>query len=320
LLAVLETSASPVLVALAVIGFGLIASSASVASLTRRLIGFVDLVGSNDLADHIGLDLIGHNGPIGNIGLGFVGFISLIGFIGMPHCPHWSHHHMSLVGQFSLVSISGLIDRNGLVGFIGLGVASLVGFISLIGHIGLVGRIGHNGLVGVIGLSLGSLVGIVGLIGFGLVSLIGLDDLSVISLFGSSASSAHHLIIFFILIGLSIHRPFKQAALGVATLRSSATETAASSCYVTASSFHVHSLVRVKMWWWLALTRKKMWWWIASFGESYNGVSIELFNSSKEMTRRGWYAQQGLVSSSIANSVSGRCLSYTHTHLGVVDH
>ena len=63
-----------------------------------------------------------------------------------------------------------------------------------------------------------------------------------------------------------------------------------------------------------------MWWWIASFGESYNGVSIELFNSSKEMTRRGWYAQRGLVSSSIANSVSGRCLSYTHTHLGVVDH
>jgi hypothetical protein len=158
-----------------VIGFGLIASSASAASLARRLIGFVDLVGRNDLADHIGLDLIGHNGPIGNIGLGFVGFISLFGFVGMPHCPHWSHHHMSLVGQISLVSISGLIDRNGLVSLIGLGVASLVGFISLIGHIGLVGCIGHNGLVGVIGLSLGSLVGIVSLIGFGLVSLIGLD-------------------------------------------------------------------------------------------------------------------------------------------------
>jgi hypothetical protein len=33
----------------------------------------------------------------------------------------------------------------------------------------------------------------------------------------------------------------------------------------------MHSLVREKMWWWLALARKKMWRWIASFGESYSG-------------------------------------------------
>ena len=56
-----------------------------------------------------------------------------------------------------------------------------------------------------------------------------------------------------------------------ATLRSSATKTAASTYYFTASLLHMHSLVREKMWWWLALARKKMWLWIASFGESYNG-------------------------------------------------
>jgi hypothetical protein len=33
----------------------------------------------------------------------------------------------------------------------------------------------------------------------------------------------------------------------------------------------MHSLVREKMWWWLALAKKKMWLWIASFGDPYNG-------------------------------------------------
>jgi hypothetical protein len=37
----------------------------------------------------------------------------------------------------------------------------------------------------------------------------------------------------------------------------------------------MHSIVREKMWWWLALTRKKMWWWIASFGEFYNGDVLQ---------------------------------------------
>ncbi len=67
-----------------------VASSASAASLARQLIGFVYLVSRNDLTDRIGLDLIGHNGPIGNIslgisciGLGFVGFISLVGIVGI---------------------------------------------------------------------------------------------------------------------------------------------------------------------------------------------------------------------------------------------
>jgi hypothetical protein len=37
----------------------------------------------------------------------------------------------------------------------------------------------------------------------------------------------------------------------------------------------MHSLVREKMWWWLALARKKMWLWIASFGKSYNGDVLQ---------------------------------------------
>ena len=108
------------------------------------------------------------------------------------------------------------------------------------------------------------------------------------------ASLACRLISFISLVGSSTHRLFckslatavneatkitwrlkRAAALGVATLRSSATETAASTYYFTISSLHMHSLVRDKMWWWLALTRKKMWRWIASFGESYNGDVLQ---------------------------------------------
>jgi hypothetical protein len=130
---------------------------------------------------------------------------------------------ISLVGPIKL----GIVGCNGLIGLIGP-----------IGRIGVVGYIGHNGLVGVISLSLFILAGIVGLIGFGLVSLIGLDDLSITSLFGLSASSAHHLIIFFILIGLSIHRPFKQGAHRVAIKLTSVTEIANA-----ASNYFFHRLV-----------------------------------------------------------------------------
>jgi hypothetical protein len=37
----------------------------------------------------------------------------------------------------------------------------------------------------------------------------------------------------------------------------------------------MHSLVREKMWWWLALAWKKMWRWIVSFGESYLGDVLQ---------------------------------------------
>jgi hypothetical protein len=114
---------------------------------------------------------------------------------------------ISLVGPIKL----GIVGCNGLIGLIGP-----------IGRIGVVGYIGHNGLVGVISLSLFILAGIVGLIGFGLVSLIGLDDLSI----------------FFILIGLSIHRPFKQGAHGVVIKLTSVTEIANA-----ASNYFFHRLV-----------------------------------------------------------------------------
>jgi len=129
-------------------------------------------------------------------------------------------------------------------------------------------------------------IGLIGVIGFG-----------HIASSASAVSSARRLIGLVSLVGLLTHRPFldslataliaaktkitwrlkQAAALGVATVRSSATEiaNAASTYYLIASSFHVHSLVREKMWWWLALTRKQLCWWLASFGESYHGDVLQ---------------------------------------------
>jgi hypothetical protein len=129
-------------------------------------------------------------------------------------------------------------------------------------------------------------IGLIGVIGFGLIASS-----------ASAVSSARRLIGLVSLVGLLTHRPFlnslataliaaktkiswqlkQAAALGVATVQLSATKiaNAASTYYLIASSFHVHSLVREKMWWWLALARKKMWWWLASFGESYHGDVLQ---------------------------------------------
>ena len=127
-----------------------------------------------------------------------------------------------------------------------------------------------------------------------LISLISVIGLSLIASSASTTSLARRLISFVSLIGSLTHRLFcecliaavieatkftwqlkQAAALGVVTLQSSATKTAASTYYFTASSLHMHSLVREKMWWWLTLARKKMWRWIASFGESYNGDVLQ---------------------------------------------
>jgi hypothetical protein len=101
--------------------------------------------------------------------------------------------------------------------------------------------------------------------------------ISIVSLVVSSTHRLFHERLTAAVIEASkISWQLKQAAaLGVATLQSSATKTAALTYYFTASLFHVHLLVREKMWWWLALARKKMWWWIASFGESYNGDVLQ---------------------------------------------
>jgi hypothetical protein len=118
--------------------------------------------------------------------------------------------------------------------------------------------------------------------------------------FGSAVSSARRLIGLVGHAGLLTHWPFldslaaaliaaktkisqrlkQAAALRVATVRSSATEiaNAASTYYLIASSIHVHSLVREKMWWWLTLARKKLCCWLASFGESYHGDVLQYAN------------------------------------------
>jgi hypothetical protein len=112
-------------------------------------------------------------------------------------------------------------------------------------------------------------IGIIGVIGFG----------HIIASSASAVSSAHRLIGLVGLACLLTHRPFldslataliaakikisrrlkQAAALGVATVRLSATKiaNAASIYYLITLSFHLHLLVREKMWWWLALARKK---------------------------------------------------------------
>jgi len=108
------------------------------------------------------------------------------------------------------------------------------------------------------------------------ISLIGVIGLCLIASSASAASLARCPISFVGLIGSSTHRLFcerlatavnevtkitwqlrQAAALGVATLQSSATETEASTYYFTVSSIHMHFLVREKMCWWLALVREK---------------------------------------------------------------
>jgi hypothetical protein len=95
------------------------------------------------------------------------------------------------------------------------------------------------------------------------ISLIGIIGLCLIASSASAASLVRQLISFVGLIGPSTHRLFcerlatavnkatkitwrlkQAAALGIATLQSSATETAASTYYFTVSLLHMHSLVR----------------------------------------------------------------------------
>jgi hypothetical protein len=256
-------------------------------------ISIISLIGIGDLSLN---SLVGSSASfacqlIGNIGLG-VSFIGL-GFVGLVCLGFFSLggliDHNGLVGRSDLVDHIGLrfIGHNGLVSFIGLGIVSFIGLSldslgRLLGHISLIGRC----IIGLIELA--------ALSNHWPISLIGVIGIYLIASLASAASLARRLISFVGLIGSSTHQLFceclatavneatkitsrlKQvAALGVATLRSSATETAASTYSFTISSLNMHSLVREKIWWWLALARKKMWWWIASFGESYSGDVLQ---------------------------------------------
>jgi hypothetical protein len=212
---------------------------------------------------------------------------------------------ISIVGQDRLVDL-GLVSHPGfgLVGYTGLGLngSSLIDRISLDGPISFSGISSLADQISLISLSdlamimisllVGSLASFVCLI----ISLISVIGLGLIASSASVAFLARRLISFISLIGSLTHRLFcerlataineatkltwrlkQAAALGVATLRLSANEIANAtiSYYYAVTSLHMHSLVREKMWWWLALARKKMWRWIASFGESYNGDVLQ---------------------------------------------
>jgi len=206
-------------------------------------------------------ELIGNISPVS-----FIELVELIGHVG---------HIISLGGTIVIVDYNGLLDllvslNQWLVGCCIIGLVDLlassnqwlVGLLGFIGHIGLVRRIdlvnnigffGHIGLVGrtvsLIGLGLVGLSGLSGISGLiGQISLISWNHwpiglIGVIG-FGHIASSVSAV--------SSARRP-----LGVATVRSSATEiaNAATISYLITSLFHVHSLAREKMWWWLALAR-----------------------------------------------------------------
>jgi hypothetical protein len=262
------------------------------------LVGLVSFIGLgvSFIGGFVGLGLVSLSGFSGISGL--VGRISLVGRIGLDGITSLVGNN-GLVGSIKLFKLSELIVKYP-IGLI-VRISGLVGHNGLIGrivHNGLVIIIGL-GIVGFVGLSLDSLGGLIGhisLVGrciIGLIEsaassnhwpigLIGVIGLCLIASSASAASLAHRLISFVGLIGSSAHRLFceclatavnevtkitwrlkQAAALGVlATLRSSATKTAASTYYFTISSLHMNLLVREKMCWWLALARKKMWGWI----------------------------------------------------------
>jgi hypothetical protein len=213
-------------------------------------------------------DLVDHYGVIGRTDL-IIDLIKIVDYNNQISL-------VSLINRISLVSLSGFIDH---ISFIGL---SIVGFVGL-SLVSLSGLISHSSLVG------RCIIGLIDLPAssnhwpIGLISVI---SLSLIASSASVASLARRLISFISLVGSSTHRLFcerittavnEATALRVATLRLSANEiaNAASTYYLIASSFHVHLLVREKMWWWLALARKNLCWWLASFGESYHGDVLQ---------------------------------------------
>jgi hypothetical protein len=117
----------------------------------------------------------------------------------------------SLNLAFGLIMAFGLTMAFGLNNFVKRILVGQISLVSLSGISSISGRIDHNGLIGLICLSLVSLVGLVGHIGFRFVSLIGLGNLSIISLIniigqtgliGPSASSARQLVSLIGFIGL----------------------------------------------------------------------------------------------------------------------
>ena len=67
---------------------------------------------------------------------------------------------------------------------------------------------------------------------------------------------------------------------------------------------------------WTNLSGREHCWWVME-GTKLCGF-IELFNSSKQMTRRGRYVQRGWYPLVLQTAVSSRYLSYTHTQLPIL--
>jgi hypothetical protein len=188
-----------------IVGFGLIALSASAVLLAHRPCNFTaatrqvgpvgcispnsfnsvsSLFGLISLSLINSLSLISLVGLIGLIGLGNTGIIGFIGHNGLN-----GHNGLvgifSLLGQVSQAGLNGLVGLNGHIrhigvsghnGLFGFGLVEhtgLIGLFSFISLNGLIGFIGLDGLVGPVGLIIGhiSLVKIVGFIG--LISLTG---------------------------------------------------------------------------------------------------------------------------------------------------
>jgi hypothetical protein len=206
--------------------------------------GFIGLDGQIGYVRYNGL--VGYNNHINHIGL--IGHNRLTGIAGIVCMVNPN----SIIGLINLVALLNhwLI---GLIGVIGFGLISLVGFSGF----GLVGLSGINGLIGQIGLV--GFISLVSLSGFGLISLVGISGfgliLGVISLVGVSG---------FGLVGLdSLDAAIISAAVlamhAEATKLTSITKIATEAIlyYFDTSLHQVYALVRVKMWWWLALPGKK---------------------------------------------------------------
>jgi hypothetical protein len=87
--------------------------------------------------------------------------------------------------------------------------------------------------------------------------------------------------------------------------------------YSDASLHHMYSLLREKMWWWLALARKKMWWWIASFSYSdhndvfkYHLATAILAAAAEKIPPRHMQAAHGVATMSSTTKISNAAIQF----------
>jgi hypothetical protein len=250
-----------------------------------------ELFGDNGLNGFIGLgDSIIGLCFVGFIGLGLVSIAGLISHSSLIVLGGFSGIS-DLVGQISLVSLIGLLslvsinsigsfENHSLVSLFIIAIISLVGSSTLVDCRIIVGFI--SGFVGLGGLiSNISLIGFISLIGLSASSaywLIGFGGFAICSVAAIIAATANlsavvrkqatcRVAAFFAALWDSDHLAMAGATTTcwlkhtashrVATLQISASDIVdAATAFYAASSIHVHSFVREKMCWWLALAKK----------------------------------------------------------------